>query len=103
MSPFQIQKAFFKASIFQSLKDANRVVELALQGSDFKITFKTDWIAWSDLAVVTFSDTSFANEAEFKSQKGRIHYITSLNDVKSGEHKFHLVGFGSSTLKRVTT
>ena len=85
------------------MKDANRVVELALQGSDFKITFKTDWIAWSDLAVVTFSDTSFANEAEFKSQKGRIHYITSLNDVKSGEHKFHLVGFGSTTLKRVTT
>jgi hypothetical protein len=82
-------------------EDANRVVELALQGSDFKITFKTDWIDWSDLAVVTFSDASFANEAEYKSQQGRIHYITSRSDVKTGEHRFHLIGFGSSTLKRV--
>ena len=68
-------------NIFQGLKDANRVVERALQESDFKITFKTDWTAGSDLAVVTFSATSFANEAEFKSQQGRIHYITSGNDV----------------------
>jgi hypothetical protein len=57
--------------------------------SDFKITFKTDWIDWNDLAVVTFSDASFASEAEYKSQQGRIHYITSRIDVKSGEHKFH--------------
>ena len=77
------------------------IVELALQGSDFKITFKTDWIDWNDLAVVTLSDASFANEAEFKSQQGRIHYITSRSDVKLGEHKFHLIGFGSSALKRV--
>ena len=31
-------------SIVRSLKDANRVAEHALQESDFKITFKTDWI-----------------------------------------------------------
>eukprot|EP00435_Cladocopium_sp_Y103_P015605 s3250_g3.t2 len=68
----------------QNLKDANRVVELALQGSDFKIAFKTDWIDWNDLAVVTFSDASFANEAEFKSQQGRIHYITTRKNVRIG-------------------
>ena len=99
----ELQRCCHSKSTVQSLKDANRVVELALQGSDFKIkiTFKTDWIDWNDLAVVAFSDASFANEAELKSQQGSIHYITSRSDVKSGEHKFHRIGFGSSTLKRV--
>ena len=80
------QRCCHSKSTVQSLKDANRV---------------TDCIDWNDLAVVIFSDASFANEAEFKSQQGRIHYITSRSDVKLGEHKFHLIGFGSSTLKRV--
>ena len=75
----ELQRCCHSKSTVQSLKDANRIVELALQGSDFKITFKTDWIDWNDLAVVTFSDASFANEAEVKSQQGRIHYITSLH------------------------
>ena len=97
----ELQRCCHSKSTVQSLKDANQVVELALQGSDFKITFQTDWIDWNDLVVLTFSDASFANEAEFKSQQGRIHSITSRNDVKLGEHKFHLIGFGSSTLKRV--
>ena len=36
---------------------------------------KTDLVDWKDLAAVTFSDASFANEAEFKSPQGHIHYI----------------------------
>jgi len=84
----------------QSLNDANRVVT-RFAGKRLQNHFlKTDWIAWKNLAVVTFSDASFANKAEFKSKQGCIHYITSRN-VKLGEHKFHLIGFGSSTLKRV--
>ena len=57
---------------FRAWRMPTGFVELALQGSDFKITFKTDWIDWNDLAVVTFSDASFANEAEYKSQQERI-------------------------------
>ena len=79
----------------------NKVVELALQGSDLQITFKSDWIDWSDLAVVTFSDASFANEEGFKSQQGRIHYITNASSLKEGSRKMHLISFGSTTLKRV--
>ena len=65
----ELNRCCHSKSTVQSLKDANPVVELALQGSDCKITFKTDWIDWNDLAVVIFSDAGFANEAEFKSHE----------------------------------
>ena len=97
----EMQRACSAKATVQDLKNANKVVELALQGSDLQITFKSDWIDWSDLAVVTFSDASFANEEGFKSQQGRIHYITNASSLKEGSHKMHLISFGSTTLKRV--
>ena len=90
----EMQRACSAKATVQDLKNANKVVELALQGSDLQITFKSDWIDWSDLAVVTFSDASFANEEGFKSQQGRIHYITNASSLKEGSHKMHLISFG---------
>ena len=36
----------------------------AREGSDLQITFKSDWIDWEDLAIVTFSNASFANSQD---------------------------------------
>ena len=58
-----------------------------------------DWT--KDLAVVTFSDASFAGETGYKSQQGRLHYIVNATDLGTGKHHFHLIGFSSSTMKRV--
>ena len=97
----ELQRACNPKGTVQSLKDANRVVELALQLIDFKLTFRSQWLDWKDLVVVTFSDASFAGESGYKSQQGRIHYITDSHGMTTGNHKFHLISFASSTMKRV--
>ena len=70
----ETQRARSAKATVQDLKMANKVVELALQGSDLQITFKSDWIDWDDLAIVTFGDASFANEEGYKSQQGRLFF-----------------------------
>lgn len=63
------QRARSSKATVQDLKNANKAVDLALQGSDLEITFNSDWIDWEDLAIVTFSDASFANEEGNMSQQ----------------------------------
>ena len=59
-----------KATV-QDLKEANKVVDFAVNGIDLKVTFRSGWVDWNDLAIVTFSDASFANEEGFS----RVHRV----------------------------
>ena len=46
-----------------------------------------------ELAVVTFSDPSFAGEVGHESQRGRFHYITlakTAADLNATHHDMHL-------------
>ena len=71
------------------LRKPNKTVELALQNVDFKFTFPANHVDWTkDLAVVTFSDASFAGETGYKSQQGRLHYIVKASDLGAGKHTF---------------
>ena len=98
----ELQKSCNPKGTVSAIKEANKTVELALQNADFKIVFPANHIDWTkDLAVVTFSDASFAGEAGYKSQQGRLHYIVNAADLTAGKHRFHLIGFSSSTMKRV--
>ena len=98
----ELQKSCNPKGTVNAIKEANKTVELALQNADFKIVFPANHIDWTkDLAVVTFSDASFAGEAGYKSQQGRLHYIVNAADLTAGKHRFHLIGFSSSTMKRV--
>ena len=97
-----LQKNCNPKGTVSALKEANKTVELALQNVDFKFTFPANHLDWTkDLAVVTFSDASFAGEAGYKSQQGRLHYLVNASDLGTGKHRFHLIGFSSSTMKRV--
>ncbi|CAE7249187.1 RE2 [Symbiodinium natans] len=89
-----------------TMRGANRVVALALGDAERSIVYRAKILPWSSgpLAVVTFCDASFAAEAGYKSQRGRLHYLTDVEtarDVNAPKHKLHLVAFGSSTMKRV--
>ncbi|CAE7255946.1 RE2 [Symbiodinium natans] len=89
-----------------TMREANRVVALALGDAERSIVYRAKILPWSSgpLAVVTFCDASFAAEAGYKSQRGRLHYLTdaeTARDVNAPKHKLHLVAFGSSTMKRV--
>ena len=100
-----LQTQICKATV-ETLREANRVVELALKDGDRAILFKGGLLPWQagELAVVTFSDASFAAEAGYKSQRGRIHYLTVANIAREAEamtHPAHFISYGSSTMKRV--
>eukprot|EP00435_Cladocopium_sp_Y103_P051172 s3272_g15.t2 len=75
--------------------------ELAHLNQNLKLVCKSGWIDWKDLAVVTYSDASFANEEGYKSQQGRVHYLTTAKNLEDNEHNVHIIGYASSTLKRV--
>ena len=57
----------------ETLRDANRVVSLALNDADRSLVYKAR-LPW-ELAIVTFCDASFAREAGHKHQRGRIHDV----------------------------
>ena len=99
-----LQQPVSKATV-ETLREANRVVNLALGDAERCLTYKAR-LPWGtgELAVVTFCDASFAGEAGHKSQRGRLHYLTSASvasDQSSTHHDMHLISFSSSTMKRV--
>ena len=97
----ELQRLCNPKATVSDLRLANKAAELAHQNQDMKLVYKANWIDWKDLAVVTYSDASFANEPGYKSQQGRIHYLTTASSLTEKDHSIHVIGFASSTLKRV--
>ena len=99
-----LQQAVVKATV-ETLRDANRVVALAIGDAEHAFTYKAK-LPWNtgELAEVTFCDASFAGEPGHKSQRGRFHYPTSAKiaaDEDAVYHDMHLISLSSSTMKRV--
>ena len=97
----ELQRLCNSKATVSDLRLANKAVELAHQNQNMKLVYKANWIDWKDLAVVTYSDASFANEPGYKSQQGRIHYLSTASRLTEKDHSIHVIGFASSTLKRV--
>ena len=97
----ELQRLCNAKATVSDLRLANKAVELAQQAKDLKLVYKAGWVNWSDLAVVTYSDASFANEEGYKSQQGRLHYVTNASRLGEKDHNIHVISFASSTLKRV--
>ena len=99
-----LQQAVVKATV-ETLRDANRVVALALNDAERSITYKAR-LPWNtgELSVGTFCDASFAGESGHKSQRGRYHYLTDTSTASNEDashHDMHLISFSSSTMNRV--
>ena len=91
----------------ETLREANRVVALALNDADRSIVYRAH-LPWQSgrLAVVTFCDASFAAEPGHKSQREtdcttlrRMTEAAANGSAK--QHEMHLKSFSSSTVKRV--
>ena len=63
-----------KGAIIATLKEANKVVDLAIGGLDLCIRYPTGMCDFNDLGVLTVTDASFAGEPGMKSQQGRMHF-----------------------------
>ena len=97
------QQQVTKATI-ETLRNASRVVALALNSAERSIVFKVR-LPWSmgELAIVTFCDASFDGEVGHESRRGRLHYLTSHRDAVSlnaNTHGMHLISYSLSTMKR---
>ena len=64
-----------KGATVSTLKEANKVLELALNGMDLKLHYKNGPFNFQELRVLTASDALFAGEPGSKSQQGRIHFL----------------------------
>ena len=85
----ELQRLCKPKATVSDLRLANRVVELSHQNQNMKLVYKANWIDWKDLAVVMYSDASFANEPGFKSQQGRIHYLSTATASRLTERSQH--------------
>ena len=89
----ELQRLCNAKATVSDLRLANKAVELAHQNQNMKLVYKANSVNWQDLAVGTYSDASFANEPGFKSQQGRIHYLTSASHLMEKDHNIHVIGF----------
>ena len=93
-----------KGATVETLKEANRVVTIAQSTmNEVKLVFPARWIDWGHIGVLTFSDASFCNEAGYKSQQGRVHFIADAREMKKGTSAYRVypLAFNSTTIKRV--
>ena len=93
-----------KGATVSTLKEANKVLELALNGMDLKLRYKNGPFNFQELGVLTASDASFAGEPNSRSQQGRIHFLVpaqQLLNPECCEYDVMIVSFSSTTIKRV--
>ena len=93
-----------KGPTVSTLKEANKVLELALNGVDLKLRYNNGPFNLQELGVLTASDALFAGEPGSKSQQGRIHFLVpaqQLLDPKCCDYDVMIVSFSSTTIKRV--
>jgi hypothetical protein len=92
-----------KNATVPTLVDANRCVALAHQNADeVKLRFPMNHLKWEEIALLTVTDASFSNEANYKSQQGRFHFVIDINEAKNPKNTVYLVlplSFGSTTIR----
>ena len=88
-----------KGPTVSTLKEANKVLELALNGMDLKLRYKNGPFNFQELGVLTASDASFAGEPGSRSQQGRIHFLVpaqQLLDPECCDYDVMIVTFSST-------
>ena len=94
-----------KDSSVHWLKEANKVLELALEGmEDVKLRFPFHLMNWDSIGILSVSDASFANEAGRKSQQGHCHFLVPAEQLKKEGHDHfdvYPISFSSTTVMRV--
>ena len=61
-------------------------------------------LKWEEIALLTVTDASFSNEANYRSQQGRFHFVTDFHETKDLKNTVYRVlplSFGSTTIRRV--
>jgi hypothetical protein len=93
------------------LKEANKVLEYAIQTAEKGLTFRSGVLDWNTMISGVVCDASHANEEEVidaigntephRSQGARLQILATPNLGDGDECHFHLIGHGSTIVKRV--
>ena len=96
----KMQTAVSKGKV-RDLKEANKVVEYALNTADKGIVFRSGILDWNTMVLGNVCDASHANESTdsgepHRSQGARMH-ILATPELKDGSScHFHLIGWASN-------
>ena len=99
----KLQSSITGATV-STLIEANKVLELTLNGMDLKLRYKNGPFNFQELGLLTASDASFAGEPGSKSQQGRIRFLVpahQLLDPKCCDYDVMIVSFSGTAIKRV--
>ena len=69
---------------------------------EVKLRFPMNHLKWEEIALLRVTDASFSNEANYKSQQGRFHFVIDINEAKNPKNTVYLVlplSFGSTTIR----
>ena len=68
-----------------------------------KLRFPMNHLKLDEIALLTVTDASFSNEANYRSQQGRFHFVTGINEAKDPKNTYRVLplSFGSTTIRRV--
>ena len=83
------------------LRFANKLLQEAVESSDDGLFFKSGLFTWNKMEMLTITDASFGNESNFRSQKGRMTFLTGPDSFDKKGMGVHLIGYSSTIIGRV--
>ena len=82
------------------LKFANKLLQEDKESSDDGLFSKSELFTWNKMEMLTVTDASFGNESNFRSQKGRMTFLTGPDSFEKNMG-VHLIGYSSTIIGRV--
>ena len=83
------------------LRFAYQLLQEAKESSDDGLFFKSGLFTWNKMEMLTITDASFGNESNFRSQKGRMTFLTGPDSFDKNGMGVHLIGYSSTIIGRV--
>ena len=83
------------------LRFANKLLQEAKESSDDGFFFKSGLFTWHKMEILTSTDASFGNESKFRSQKGRMFFLTGPDSFDKYGMGVHLIGYSSTIIGRM--
>ena len=90
-----------RTATLDDLRFANKLLQEAKESSDDGLFFKNGLFTLNKMEMLTITDASFGNESNFRSQKGRMTFLTGPDSFHKNGMGVHLIGYSSTIIGRV--
>ena len=80
------------------LRFANKLLQEAKDSSDDGLFFKRGLVTWDKMEMLTVTNARFGNESNFRSQKGRMSFLTGPDSFSNNGMGVHLIGYSSTII-----